>query len=93
MRCVSVSAKEGTGIDKLIAQIEEVFNNGKKRVVFTFPHSKQGDVSRLYGYCSVEDVEYTADGVKVTAVADEKCRGMFASYLPPEDRPGTEDDE
>ena len=93
MRCVSVSAKEGKGIDKLISMIEDVFNNGKKRVMFTFPFSKQADVSRLYGYCSVENVEYADDGIKVTAVADEKCRGMFASYLPAEHRPRSEEEE
>ena len=93
MRCVSVSAKEGDGIDRLIKEIENVFNHGKKRVIFTFPMSKQADVSRLYGYCSVENVEYSADGISVTATADEKCRGMFSAYLPPEDRPKSDDEE
>ncbi len=92
MRCVSISAKTGKGTDKLICEIENVFLNGKKRVVFTFPLSKQSDVSRLYSFCSVENVEYEADCVKVTATADEKCRGMFAQYLDPKDRPQVEED-
>ncbi len=93
MRCVSVSAKNGNGIDKLIREIENIYNNGKKRVIFTFPMSKQADISRLYGYCTVENVEYTAEGISVSAIADEKCRGMFASYLPLEDRPKRDEEE
>lgn len=93
MRCVSVSAKTGAGIYKLIEQIESIYNNGKKKVIFTFPLSKQADVSRLYGYCTVENVEYGANDIKVYAVADEKCRGMFSQYLSPEDRPKNEEEE
>lgn len=93
MRCVSISAKTGVGIDKLIKEIETVYNNGKKKVIFTFPLSKQADVSRLYGYCSVEIVEYGSSDIKVYAVADQKCRGMFSQYLPKEDRPQIEDEE
>ncbi len=93
MRVVSISAKNGVGIDKLIDEIENIFLNGKKKVVFTFPHSCQSDVSRLYSFCSVENVEYENDCIKVTATADEKCRGMFAKYLDIKDRPKQEDEE
>ena len=93
MRCVSISAKTGIGIDTLISEIERVYNKRKRRVVFTFPMSKQSDVSRLYGYCTVEDVEYGDGVVIVRAVADEKCRGMFSQYLPHSDRPHMEEDE
>ena len=93
MCCVSISAKTGAGIDKLISEIERIFNSGKKRVVFTFPLSKQGDVSRIYGYCTVENVEYGSEDIKVYATADEKCRGMFSQYLTPEDRPRSEEEE
>lgn len=92
MRCVSISAKTGAGIDKLIFEIEKVFLGGKKRVVFTFPHSAQADLSRLYSFCSVEDVSYESDCIKVTATADMKCRGMFSKYLDPADRPQTEEE-
>ena len=92
MKVVSISAKEGKGIDTLISEIEKTFLNGKKRVVFTFPLSSQSDVSRLYSFCTVESVEYEADCVKVTATADEKCRGMFAKYLDEKDRPICEEE-
>jgi len=93
MRVVSISAKDGNGVDKLIEAVEAVFMGGKKRVVFTFPHSAQNDLSRLYSFCSVENVDYETDVIKVTAIADLKCRGMFARYLDPSDRPKTEDEE
>ncbi len=93
MICVSISAKTGQGTDNLIKEIERVFNNKKRKVVFTFPISKQSDISRLYGYCTVEDIEYTDNFVKVTAVADDKCRGMFSEYLQESDRPRKNEEE
>lgn len=93
MKVVSISAKEGIGVEKLVEEIENVFMDGKKRVVFTFPHSAQADVSRLYSFCSVEDVEYGEDAVRVTAIADQKCRGIFSKYLDPKDRIKSEDEE
>lgn len=93
MRCVSISAKTGEGIDRLISEIESVYNKGKQPVVFTIPISNQGDVSRLYGYCTVLDVEYADGFVLVRAIADEKCRGMFSQYLHPSDRPQREDED
>ncbi len=90
MRVVSISAKTGRGVDRLISEIENIFLNGKKRVVFKIPISCQSDVSRLYSYCSVENVEYCADCVTVTAITDEKCRGMFSKYLDPKDRDAVE---
>ncbi len=91
MNVVSISAVTGEGVDALISEIEKIFLNGKKRVVFTFPLSMQGEISRLYSYCSVENVEYLSDCVKVTATADEKCRGMFSRFLDEKDRPKREE--
>lgn len=92
MRCVSISAKNRIGIDRLLEEIENVFYKGKRRVIFKIPFSKQGDVSRLYDLCTVENIEYTDKCIDVHAVADEKCRGMFSHYLPECDRPRNEED-
>ena len=53
----------------------------KKRTVFLIPHSEQGAVNQLYKYATVESVEYGAEGVTVTAMADAKARGMMKKYL------------
>ena len=92
LKCVSISAKIGSGILKLLTAIEEAYFAKSKLVTFTFSHSDQAELSRLYSYCNVENVEYTGNEIKVTAIADEKCRGMFSRYLPDAYKPKREDE-
>lgn len=77
-----ISAKSGKGIDEMIARLEALVQNGKKRLVFTIPNTEQGALNTLYKNASVENVEYGAEAVKVTAVVDAKTRGMLGKYLP-----------
>ena len=81
-----ISAKTGEGIDLLIERLEELVRSGKKRLVFTIPNAEQGALNILYKNASVEDVEYGADAVRVTAVVDAKLRGQLGKYLSEEDR-------
>ena len=81
-----ISAKSGRGIDNMIARLEALVQNGKKRLVFTIPNTEQGALNTLYKNASVENVEYGAEAVKVTAVVDAKTRGMLGKYLPECDR-------
>lgn len=81
-----ISAKTGEGIDKMISRLEELVQAGKKRLVFTIPNAEQSALNILYKNAAVEEVEYGAENVKVTATVDAKVRGMLARYLPEEDR-------
>lgn len=81
-----ISAKSGENVDKMVARLEEIVRDGKKRLVFTIPNAEQGVLNTLYKNSAVENVEYGAENVVVTAVVDEKTRGMLAKYLPEEDR-------
>ena len=83
---VYISAKTGEGVDGLVKRLEELVQAGKKRLVFTIPNAEQGALNILYKNAAVEDVEYGATAVKVTAVVDAKVRGMLGKYLPEEDR-------
>ena len=86
----AVSAVTGEGVDALVNRIEEIVNEGKRRLVFTIPNAEQGALNTLYKNAVVEDVEYGPEAVKVTAVVDNKVRGMLAKYLPEADRPHIE---
>ncbi|MBE6538312.1 MAG: GTPase HflX [Ruminococcaceae bacterium] len=81
-----ISAKTGEGVDAMISRLEELVQAGKKRLVFTIPNAEQGALNILYKNAAVEDVEYGAEAVTVTATVDAKVRGMLAKYLPEADR-------
>ena len=78
---VCVSAKTGKGADALLAAIEKVLSEAKRRCVFLFPHAEGGKLSQLYKSASVTQVDYEAEGIRVEAICDEKTRGGLASFL------------
>lgn len=88
-----ISAKTGEGVDKMISRLEELVRAGKKKLVFTIPNAEQGALNILYKNSAVEDVEYGAEAVKITATVDAKIRGMLAKYLPECDRIKKESEE
>jgi GTP-binding protein HflX len=85
-KVVQVSALTGEGCDKLAEMLVEMVNGGKTRVTFKIPNSEAGALNRLYKDAVVEDVEYGAEFMTVTATVDAKVRGMMRKYdtNPPE---------
>ena len=77
---VCISAERGDGISDFANMLEAVINNGKTKAVFFIPNAEQGALNVLYKNATVEDVEYGADGVTVTAIVDKKTRGMLKKY-------------
>lgn len=78
---VFISAATGFGIDSLISLLEEKINELKREVVFKFPITGGGILSTLYKTSTVKNVEYTADSIIVTVVADAKTQGQYKEYL------------
>lgn len=79
---VAVSARTGQGIEHLTDVLQEVLHAGKRRVVFSIPNSEAGALNTLYQNATVEDVDYGADGITVTAVVDRKVHGMLKRFDP-----------
>ena len=77
---VYISAKTGQGMNLLVAKIEELVLNGKKRITYHSPNSDAGALNTLYRLANVEDVEYGHEYIKVTALADAKARGIMRKY-------------
>ena len=74
---VSISAKTGEGIDRLLAAIGERLDTGAKRVTIHLPYDKGGLVERLYQEAKVEQVDYgeTIDVVAVCTPQDHRTAG------------------
>lgn len=75
-----ISALTGQGCEQLLARLEAVVLNGKKRVTYFIPNAEAGMLNMLYRFATVENVEYGADGITAVAMADKKARGMMKKY-------------
>ncbi len=79
---VSVSARTGQGIDLLVDTLQRVLHAGKRRVVFHIPNNEGGALNTLYKEATVEDVEYGAQEMLVSAVVDARVHGMLKRFDP-----------
>ena len=81
-RTVTVSAVTGQGISALLENVQELLHEGKRRVVFHIPNAEAGALNQLYQFAVVEDVDYGAAEICVTATVDAKTHGMLRKYDP-----------
>ena len=77
---VSISAKTGEGIDRLLAAIGERLDTGAKRVTIHLPYDKGGLVERLYQEAKVEKVDY-GETIDVVAVCTPKTIGQLGPLV------------
>ena len=75
-----ISALTGQGMENLVAKLEAIVTDGKRRVTYFIPNSDAGALNTLYRVATVENVEYGADGITALALADAKARGMMKKY-------------
>ena len=77
---VSVSAKTGEGLDRLLAAIDKKLDKGTKRVTLHLPYDKAGALDSLYREAKVESVEY-GETVDVVAVCTPRVIGQLKDYI------------
>ena len=77
---VYISALTGQGVEQLVSKIEELVSDGKRRVTYFIPNSDGGALNNLYRLATVENIEYGADGMTVTALVDARARGTMKKY-------------
>ncbi len=77
---VYISALTGQGCEQMVAKLEVMVLDGKKRVTYLIPNSEAGVLNTLYKYATVENVEYGGEGMTVTAIVDSRARGMMKKY-------------
>ena len=77
---VSVSAKTGEGLDKLLEAIGRRLDSGAKRVTIHLPYDKGGILDTLYKEAKVEKVDYS-ETIDVVAVCTPKTIGQLGSLV------------
>ena len=77
---VSISAKTGEGLDKLLETIGKRLDSGAKRVTIHLPYDKGGILDQLYQEAKVEQVEY-AETIDVVAVCTPKTIGQLGPLV------------
>ena len=78
---VAVSGATGFGLDELLCAIESAMLNFKKKVKLLIPYSEQSLLSFLYDNYSVENVEYTEEGIGLYSVLDERGKAAVSKYI------------
>ncbi len=77
---VSVSARTGEGLDRLMELIDKRLDKGTRRVLLHIPYDKGALLDMLYREAKVESVEYS-ETIDVTAVCDPRVLGQVAPYI------------
>ena len=78
---VFISAKTGQGLDELLTKLTALIHGGRTQATFVIPNAKQGMLSKLYaGGASIEEIDYGAEAVTVTAVVDAATRGALRDF-------------
>ena len=77
---VSISARTGEGLDRLLALIDKRLDKGTRRVTIHLPYDKAGLLDGLYREARVESVEYAAT-IDVVAVCSPKVLGQVKDYI------------
>lgn len=77
---VSVSAKTGEGLEKLLSLIAKRLDSGEARYVLHLPYDKGGLLDKLHREAKVEQVDYT-ETIDVTAVCTRRTAGQLKGYI------------
>ena len=85
---VSISARTGAGVDRLLAALENRLGERVRRVTIHIPYDKGGVLDLLYQQARVERVDYAAT-IEVEALCPEKLLGrlgpMVEGWVPPKE--------
>lgn len=78
---VEISAKEGTGIDKLLLTLEDLVPGKKKKITLLIPYSKGQIVSEIHANQTVLEENYEADGTRITALLDAISYSKYRDFV------------
>lgn len=78
--CIKISAKNGTGIDDLLAAIDENLPVRVKRVSLLIPFSDAGLANEIRTKGTLISEDYEAEGVLIEAIVDEALFAKVKNY-------------
>ncbi len=77
---VSISAKTGEGIDRLLELIDKKLDKGTRRVTLHLPYDKTGLLDSIYREGKVEKIDYS-ETVDVVAICTPRLLGQLKDYI------------
>ena len=77
---LTICAKRGEGMDRLLSAIEEKLARRVHHVTFLFPYSAVGQADALHRQATVICQNYTEQGVEVEAICDDTLYGRMKNY-------------
>ncbi len=78
---VAISAKKGTGTDRLLSAIEKALGHSRHHIEVLIPYSVGGTLDTLHNNAQVLNVDYTEKGILVDAVVDPILYGRLKDYI------------
>ena len=78
---VKISAKNGTGFDRLLRLIAENLPDKTARMSLVIPYDKSALAAALHSHSKVLEEEYAEDGIRVTALVDKLHKSEYEPYL------------
>lgn len=79
--CVAISATEGIGLERLVARVQEVLDEGLIRVKVLLPYSSDGLISLIHARGTVERQEYAEEGVTIEGKVPPWLADRFRPYV------------
>lgn len=77
---VLISAKDGTGLDRLLEELAKALPDTARRMKLRLPFSEAGLLAKIRAEGGVFSEEYTADGIEVDALVDVKLISAAEKY-------------
>lgn len=77
---VAISARQGRGMDTLLAAIEKALGRGKHRVTVCIPYADGYLLDVIHKEAAVFATEYTGEGTKLEIECDDKLYGQLRGY-------------
>ena len=78
---VRMSARQGRGMEDLLAAIEKALGHSRHQITVVLPYSMGGMVETLHNNAQVLSMDYTAEGIVVETVVDDILYGRLREYI------------
>lgn len=78
---VMISAKNGTGFDKLLKAISDNLTDKVSRMEMLIPYDKSGLAAALHSHGKVLSEEYLENGIAVTALVDKLHKYEYEEFV------------
>lgn len=77
---VAISAKQGRGMEQLLAAIEKALGRGKHRITVCIPYADGYLLDVIHKEAAVFSTDYTSEGTKLDIECDDKLYGQLRGY-------------